>query len=562
MSNIFWAFLKLDSILLSFNYQIIGHNHIMKTNKLNLLKWTVILLLTFNISSFSLANNRISSQVNVPLLTDITVRTFGEDTAIFLKANQIPAIIAKEKQNLSSLLEYMQLTAYQFALYNDLPEDALSLTPGIVYYLRPKKSKSESTFHFLRPGETLWDVSQLYGVKLKSILVKNKLKSPLNAVPGQKISLKKNIFQSEPTQIRQDIAAAQPIDPWLLVKQRFLIDYEKENDVDLKPNEIAQTTKNDLGNEGLHVVEEGETIFTIARENGITVLDLLKWNNLNKNTSLDEGSILVVAENKSNKVTSPQSLFITNPQDNRPEGIQLVKKNEDLDAAPITTTTDANKIYTDLDPSMIETLEHETVKGDYVYKLSDTYQVIPEDIKRWNKLTGKAWLYEDDKVIIKKISGLGFNPRIHTVRKGETLYKITGLYEASIKNIVDWNNLSDYTIYPGQDLIVTQKGYEQKDELISINDTTTISSENDLAEEIEIDTKPSNDIESVAEEINIKNQEPNYIYHTVQKGENIYLIAVKYNQTIQNLRTWNDLPYGKNIAEGQKLKVQKNENLK
>ena len=37
-----------------------------------------------------------------------------------------------------------------------------------------------------------------------------------------------------------------------------------------------------------------------------------------------------------------------------------------------------------LNPSMINTLNHKVNKGEYVYKLSRMYEVVPEDIMEWN----------------------------------------------------------------------------------------------------------------------------------------------------------------------------------
>ena len=43
----------------------------------------------------------------------------------------------------------------------------------------------------------------------------------------------------------------------------------------------------------------------------------------------------------------------------------------------------------------------------------------------------------------------------HTVRRGETLYRISKKYKVKIEDIKDWNNLPDNNLKVGQDLVIT-----------------------------------------------------------------------------------------------------------
>ncbi len=46
---------------------------------------------------------------------------------------------------------------------------------------------------------------------------------------------------------------------------------------------------------------------------------------------------------------------------------------------------------------------------------------------------------------------------MHTVEKGETLYRISRQYGVSVQDLKSWNNLSDNTIHVGQQLIVSHR---------------------------------------------------------------------------------------------------------
>lgn len=52
--------------------------------------------------------------------------------------------------------------------------------------------------------------------------------------------------------------------------------------------------------------------------------------------------------------------------------------------------------------------------------------------------------------------GEGDTATMHTVEKGETLYRISRQYGVSVQDLKDWNNLSNNLISIGQELIVSQ----------------------------------------------------------------------------------------------------------
>jgi LysM repeat protein len=376
------------------------------------------------------------------------------------------------------------------------------------------------------------------------------LSTPFQVAKGQKISLQKRISKLEFQQIDAQLAVSDVIDPWLHLKQRFLLDYESEKTA-LSGKALEDKMGNsDIINNGIHKVKEGESIYTIAKDFGVTVLDIIAWNGFDKNVILKSGELVSVSNLKGKKASSPQSIFIPDNQDMQRENILLV--NVEYKKQNINNDLIQNDNNETLDSDMINTLEYKAIKGDYVYKLSDTFEVMPDDIIRWNSLKGKAWLYVNDKVLIKKIEGFSYNPRIHTVRKGETLYAISGLYKASIKNLTKWNELNNYTIYQGQDLIVSREGYIPR----NIVKDTLMQEDNTKAQDIS--SEKYEIVENKKKGIdNSTIQENGQTFHIVQEEETIYTIASKYGLTIENLREWNSLPYGQSIVKGQILLIKK-----
>ena len=105
---------------------------------------------------------------------------------------------------------------------------------------------------------------------------------------------------------------------------------------------------------------------------------------------------------------------------------------------------------------------------------------------------------------------------IHVVRRGETLASIAKTYRCYVSQLIQWNNLKNFRIYPGQKLKV-------------------FGAPGSLA-------RGSAKTASVS-------------YHKVKRGENLGLIAKKYGVSIAKLTSWNSLGRKRTIYPGQKLKV-------
>lgn len=95
--------------------------------------------------------------------------------------NRIQYVLVEDGDTYESLAEAFDLLSWEIFRYNDLPDDAI-LVPGQLVYLQPKRNKAEpgNEFHIMKEGETMYTISQLYGIKLKTLYEKNGL------VPGRK----------------------------------------------------------------------------------------------------------------------------------------------------------------------------------------------------------------------------------------------------------------------------------------------------------------------------------------------------------------------------------------
>lgn len=127
-----------------------------------------------------------------------------EDFTISLKKrkiyerNRIKYIIAQEGDNLVSLTKELDLFSWQLRKYNDLPE-GYEVRPGEILYIQPKRNRAEVgyDFHFVKEGETMHAISQLYGIKLRKLYRRNHMEPGTEPVVGQKLWLRKTMPRSK-----------------------------------------------------------------------------------------------------------------------------------------------------------------------------------------------------------------------------------------------------------------------------------------------------------------------------------------------------------------------------
>ena len=73
--------------------------------------------------------------------------------------------------------------------YNDLKKGA-KLVPGQLVYLEKKQRKGAASWHIIKPGETMYTISQLNGIQLKRLYKLNDMKPGKPVRTGQKLLLR------------------------------------------------------------------------------------------------------------------------------------------------------------------------------------------------------------------------------------------------------------------------------------------------------------------------------------------------------------------------------------
>ncbi len=145
--------------------------------------------------------------------------------------------------------------------------------------------------------------------------------------------------------------------------------------------------------------------------------------------------------------------------------------------------------------------------------------------------------------------------KTHVVKKGETLSKIANRYDVEIREIKKWNNLSRNTVKKGQRLkikkqiqppVATPSTEIAKNKKVEKNNTEQqiASSENEKTK--------------IVYEYQTKNISKN---HKVKRGENLSLIAAKYDVSTSDIKKWNGLR-SNNLQAGKTLKIKTTERVR
>ncbi len=105
--------------------------------------------------------------------------------------NRIQYIIVKAGETKEGIEKEFSLLKWELSKYNELENDFNPL-PGQMLYLQPKREKAEpgKEYHVVKEGDTMYSVSQLYGIKLKNLNELNRMNSGVEPVAGTKLWLR------------------------------------------------------------------------------------------------------------------------------------------------------------------------------------------------------------------------------------------------------------------------------------------------------------------------------------------------------------------------------------
>ncbi len=198
-----------------------------------------------------------------------------------------------------------------------------------------------------------------------------------------------------------------------------------------------------------YTVKSGDTLYSIARENGLTVQDLINLNNLTS-TNLKVGQRL--------------KLKATTSMPSTEENIYIVVKGDSLYAianrynVSVQDIIDANNLKTTalsigqrlIIPSQNNESElYTVVAGDTLYKIANKFNVSVDELKKLNNLTSNTLSIGQKLKIPSKENYISY-----TVKSGDNLYAIAREFGTTVSTLQSINNLSTSNLSVGQKLLI------------------------------------------------------------------------------------------------------------
>jgi LysM repeat protein len=113
--------------------------------------------------------------------------------------NGIEYVVVQPGDTPESLRRELDLYARELYRYNNLYK-GVRLEPGQIIYLQPKRRKAArgNEIHVVEAGQTMYDISQIYGVKLKYLYQMNLMNEGAQPVEGTEIQLRRKKHGSFP----------------------------------------------------------------------------------------------------------------------------------------------------------------------------------------------------------------------------------------------------------------------------------------------------------------------------------------------------------------------------
>lgn len=286
----------------------------------------------------------------------------------------------------------------------------------------------------VKPGDTLYGISNQFGVSVTEL-------AQLNGIQGSNLSVgtvlkipkaegtnPNNMFmytvKSGDTLYK--IATKYNTTPEKIINLNYL------KNTNLVPGQVLRipetyTKEEDmyLPNYTNYIVKNNDTLYSIARDNNISVDTLIKDNSITNNT-IKVGQILKIRNSNNNNITIEECFG----EDYTPK---------DIDNTPQITTY--------------------TVKsGDNLYSIARKYNTTASAIMLLNNLPNSN-LSIDQKLKIPDTSkattpSIPNNNITYTVKSGDNLYSIARKYNTTVDAIKRKNNLKTNNLSIGQKLII------------------------------------------------------------------------------------------------------------
>jgi len=230
---------------------------------------------------------------NTPAFPKVSGNTARATQRGQVKVNGIQAVLASNSGPIEQLSNQADVRERKLRRVNDLKKSD-PIVGGTYYYTKRKKGKAEVAEHIVQPGETLWKISQLYGIRLHSLKAKNRIYKDTDLRPGMVLKLQGYRARNEEIKVVTPSRTQPnpPATPTQVAESRP--SYSPPQQSSNSSSRVASSVPPQSPSEIEHVVQAGDTLYAISRKHGVSVDQIRMWNNIDESNLLKVGQRLVI----------------------------------------------------------------------------------------------------------------------------------------------------------------------------------------------------------------------------------------------------------------------------
>lgn len=265
---------------------------------------------------------------------------------------------------------------------------------------------ASGTKYTVKAGDSVWSVSNKYGITMAQLIQWNNIQNNF-IYPGQQLTVSNSGSTNSASSNTGSSA---------------------------NTNNSSSANTGSSSSQGTYTVKAGESVWSVANKNGITMNQLIEWNNIKNNFIYPGQQLIVKGGNSVNTNTGSTT--------------SAAKPNTPNTSATISTSFSGNTMY--------------TVKaGESVWSVANKHHITMDQLIEWNNIKNN-FIYPGQQVIVKKGSSQTTNQqapagsKTYTVKSGESVWGVADSHGITMAQLIEWNNIKNNFIYPGQTLIVAK----------------------------------------------------------------------------------------------------------
>lgn len=210
-----------------------------------------------------------------------------------------------------------------------------------------------------------------------------------------------------------------------------------------------------ISGSGYYTVKKGDTLWSIARDYGLTVNELKELNNLTSN-NLSVGSTLLVKKGSENVPPIEEAPGYEYYTVKSGDTLYSIARKYDL-------TVDELKNYNNLTSNTLSIGQRLIIgekalgnlytvqRGDTLYSIAKSFNISIDELRNANNL-GSNILTIGQTLVIPNNINVPINTQVYEVQKSDTLYNIASRYNTTVARIKELNNLTSNVLSIGQKL--------------------------------------------------------------------------------------------------------------